>query len=82
MPLVIALAVREMHMTPEEALLAATRGGAAALRSDRSDAREGARADLVVLDAPSYLHLAYRPGAPLVSRVWRGGRLEIGQPVR
>ena len=36
--------------------------------------RPGARADLVVLDAPSYVHLAYRPGVPLISQVWRSGR--------
>ena len=80
MPLVIALAVREMHMTPAEALLAATRGGAAALRSESiGRIAEGFRADIVVLEAPSYLHLAYRPGAPLVSQTWRGGQLSIGR---
>jgi imidazolonepropionase len=72
MPLCIALAVREMRMTPEEALVAATAGGAAALRRDDvGHLRVGARGDLVVLDAPSYLHLAYRPGVPLVSQVLR-----------
>ena len=66
MPLAIALAVREMRMTPAEALWSATAGGAAALRrSDVGVVRTGARADLAVLDAPSYLHLAYRPGVPL-----------------
>jgi imidazolonepropionase len=70
MPLCIALAVREMRLTPEEALLAATLGGAEALRRDDvGHLRAGARADLVVLDAPSYLHLAYRPGVPLVAEV-------------
>jgi imidazolonepropionase len=70
MPFCIALAVREMRLTVEEALLAATLGGAAALRRDDvGHLRPGARADLVVLDAPSYLHLAYRPGVPLVSDV-------------
>ena len=63
----IALAVREMHMTPAEALWAATAGGASALdRSDVGRLSPGARADLAVLDAPSYRHLAYRPGVPLV----------------
>jgi imidazolonepropionase len=63
----IALAVREMRMTPAEALWAATAGGAAALRRpDVGHLAAGARADLAVLDAPSYRHLAYRPGVPLV----------------
>ena len=73
MPLCMALAVREMRMSPGEALFAATAGGAAALqREDIGRLRDGARADLVVLDAPSYVHLAYRPGASLVSGVWEG----------
>ena len=66
MPFVIALAVREMGMTPAEALRAATAGGAQALRrNDIGRIAPGARADLTVLDAPSYLHLAYRPGVPI-----------------
>jgi imidazolonepropionase len=66
MPFCIALAVREMRMTPAEAVRAATAGGAAALRrTDVGRIAVGARADLVVLDAPSYRHLAYRPGVPL-----------------
>jgi imidazolonepropionase len=66
MPFVIALAVREMRMTPAEALWAATAGGARALRRDDIGVlRTGARADLAVIDAPSYVHLAYRPGVPL-----------------
>ena len=74
MPFCIALAVREMRMTPLEAVRAATRGGAAALRRDDvGTLRPGARADLVVLEAPSHVHLAYRPGVPLVAQVWRAG---------
>ncbi len=62
----IALAVRELRMTPAEALWAATAGGASALRRpDVGHLAPGARADLAVLDAPSYRHLAYRPGVPL-----------------
>lgn len=70
MPLMVALAVREMGMTAYEALWAATAGGAAALRrADVGHLRVGARADLAVLDAPSYVHLAYRPGVPLMRQV-------------
>ena len=66
MPFVISLAVRELGMTAAEALWSATAGGARALRRDDIGAiRTGARADFAVLDAPSYLHLAYRPGVPL-----------------
>ncbi|GAA1954970.1 imidazolonepropionase [Nocardioides panacihumi] len=68
MPFVIALAVREMGLTPTEALWAATAGGARALRRDDIGVvRVGARADLAILDAPSHLHLAYRPGVPIAS---------------
>jgi imidazolonepropionase len=74
MPLAIALAVREMRMTPAEAVYAATVGGAKALRRDDiGRLAVGMRADLVALDAPSYLHLAYRPGVPLIHRVWVAG---------
>ncbi|MBW8803967.1 MAG: imidazolonepropionase [Catenulisporales bacterium] len=74
MPFCIALAVREMRMSPAEALWAATAGGARALRRDDiGHLGVGARADFAVLDAPSFLHLAYRPGVPLVHRVWKNG---------
>jgi imidazolonepropionase len=70
MPFCIAVAVRDMGMTPAEALWAATAGGAAALRRDDiGSIAVGKRADLVILDAPSYIHLAYRPGVPLIHRV-------------
>ena len=66
MPFVVALSVREMRMTPAEALVAATVGGARALRrEDVGHLGVGARADLAVLDAPSHEHLSYRPGMPL-----------------
>ncbi|GAA0429120.1 imidazolonepropionase [Acrocarpospora corrugata] len=75
MPFCVALAVREMGLTPLEAVRAATRGGSAALRRDDVGMlRPGSRADLVILDAPSYVHLAYRPGVPLVAQVWQAGR--------
>ena len=75
MPLCIALAVREMRLTPAEAVWSATAGGAAALRrTDIGRLGPGARADFTVLAAPSYLHLAYRPGVPLASAVYRAGR--------
>ncbi|MFZ9482230.1 MAG: imidazolonepropionase [Ilumatobacteraceae bacterium] len=70
----IALAVRDMRMTPEEALQAATLGGARALRRDDVGfLSAGARADLVVRDALSYTHLGYRPGVPLGRTVVEGG---------
>jgi imidazolonepropionase len=75
MPLCVALAVREMRMTPAEATYAATAGGAAALdRDDVGRLVPGARADLVLLEAPSHVHLAYRPGVPLVAATWLSGR--------
>lgn len=74
-PLAIALAVREMGMTPAEALLAATRGGATSLRrNDIGRIAVGARADLTVLDAPTHLHLSYRVGVPIARALLIGGR--------
>ncbi|MBX3078237.1 MAG: imidazolonepropionase [Cryobacterium sp.] len=70
MPFCVAVAVRDMNFSPAEALWAATAGGAAALRrTDVGGLAVGQRADLVILDAPSYVHFAYRPGVPLVHRV-------------
>jgi imidazolonepropionase len=75
MPFCIALAVREMRMSPGEALRAATLGGAKALgRADIGHLAVGASADFAVLDAPSHLHLAYRPGVPLIHSVWKNAR--------
>jgi len=74
MGFVIALAVREMSMTCDEALWAATGGGAMALRRDDVGVlRVGARADLVILNAPRAAHLAYRPGGALVQHTLRSG---------
>lgn len=70
MPLCVALAVREMRMTPAEAVWSATAGGAKALGRDEVGViAPGKRAHLAVLEAPSYVHLAYRPGVPLVAEV-------------
>lgn len=72
----IAIAVRDMHFTVDQAVWAATAGGARALqRTDVGHLGAGAKANLTVLDAPSYRHLAYRPGVQLVERVYRGGEL-------
>jgi len=69
MPFCLAVAVRDMHLTPAEALWSATAGGAQALRrTDVGHLSVGAKADFVVLNAPSFLHLAYRPGVNLISQ--------------
>jgi imidazolonepropionase len=79
MPFCIALAVRDMGMTTQEAVWSATAGGARALRrSDVGHLGVGARADLILLDAPSHTYLAYRPGVPLIAAVWQAGRLVAG----
>ncbi|MDQ3156031.1 MAG: imidazolonepropionase [Actinomycetota bacterium] len=75
MPFCIAVAVRDMQMSPRQALWSATMGGAASLRRDDiGRLTVGARADFAVLAAPSYVHLAYRPGVPLVLSTWKDGR--------
>jgi imidazolonepropionase len=74
MAFIIAIAVREMHFSPEQAIWSATMGGAKALRrTDIGHLVEGARADFQILNAPSYIHVAYRPGVNLVEQVWRNG---------
>lgn len=75
MPFCIALAIREMGFSPEQALWSATMGGAKALcRTDVGSLSVGQSADLVVLNSPSYLHLGYRPGVDLVSQVFKSGK--------
>jgi imidazolonepropionase len=70
----IALAVRDLGMTSEEALAAATLGGARALRRDDvGRLSPGSRADAAILAAPSYTHLVYRPGVPLIAATIVGG---------
>ena len=77
----VALAVREMRMTTQEAVWSATAGGARALqRTDVGHLSPGARADVLMLDAPSHAYLAYRPGVPLTAAVWKAGHLAAGSP--
>jgi imidazolonepropionase len=74
LPLAISMAVLEMGFSPDQAVWSATRGGAIALGlSDRGWIGHGAIADLLILDAPSPAHLAYRPGTDLVWRVFKQG---------
>jgi imidazolonepropionase len=74
MAFIMAIAVREMHFSPEQALWSATMGGAKALRRDDiGHLFEGARANFSILSAESYIHLAYRPGVQLIEQVWRDG---------
>ena len=81
MAICIALAVREMRMTTQEAVWSATAAGARALlRADVGYLAAGARADVLMLDAPSHAYLAYRPGVPLAAAVWREGELVAGDP--
>jgi imidazolonepropionase len=81
MSLCVALAVREMHLTVEEAVTAATLGGARALRrDDLGRLAPGSRGDAIILNAPSPAHLAYRPGVPLIAATVLGS--EVGEGVR
>jgi imidazolonepropionase len=76
MPFVIALASLHMGLTPEESLWAATRGAAESLLlTDRGHIIPGALGDLVVLDAPSYLHIPYRPDSEIVASVIKRGAI-------
>ena len=78
----VATAVLQMHLSLGEAIRAATRGGALALRrSDVGHLAVGARADLHVLEAPAAIHLAYRPGMPLTHRVLRAGVPQLTAPM-
>lgn len=74
MPFCIAVAVREMNLSPDQALWAATKGGAAALRNNKGSLSVGAAADFAVLDAPNHIHLAYRPGVQLVEATFIAGQ--------
>lgn len=79
----VALAVRDMRMTIEEAIAAVTVGGADALqRSDVGRLTPGSAGHAIVLDAPSYHHLAYRPGVPLIARTIGPTTANAGDPQR
>jgi imidazolonepropionase len=81
MPFCLGLAVRDLHMTIDEAVWAATAGGAAALRRDDiGRLTPGRRADLILLDAPSPIHLVYRPGVPLIAVTIRAGMVVWAAP--
>lgn len=74
MPFIMAVAVRDMHFSPEQALWSSTKGGALALRrTDVGHLGVSAKADFSILKTGSYIHLTYRPGVPLIDEVWRHG---------
>ena len=80
-PFCLAIAVRDMHFTVDQALWAATEGGAKALeREDVGHLRPGARADFSILDAPSYRYLVYRPGVQQIGAVFCEGELIASNP--
>ena len=74
MPFCIAVAVRELHFSVDQALWAATKGGARALENELGSLAVGSRADFALLDAKSYIDLAYRPGVPIVSATYVAGQ--------
>jgi imidazolonepropionase len=80
MPFCIAVAVRDMGFTIDQAVWSATRGGAMALRdSSRGSLAVGSRADFAILDAPSHLFLAYRPGVQLIASTYVAGKQVYGR---
>jgi imidazolonepropionase len=80
MPFCIAVAVRDMGFTIDQAVWSATRGGALALRDEtRGTLRVGMRADFAILDAPNHLFLAYRPGVQLVTATYVAGKKVYGR---
>ena len=79
MGLVMSLAVVQMGLTVDQALFAATRGGALALGlDDYGMIAPGAVSDIVILDAPSPAHVAYRPGTNLAWKTIESGSVVAG----
>ncbi len=79
MPLMISLAVATAGLTPAQALVAATAGGAGALRlADRGVLRAGLRCDAVILATPNWIDVAYHLGANLAETVIRAGLVVAG----
>lgn len=79
MSFVVALACSAYGLSVDEAVRAATEGGAHALgRSDIGHLRHGARGDLVVLDGEHWVDLAYHPGMPQVAAVVKAGHVVVG----
>ncbi len=76
---VISLAVVQMGLSVEQAIHAATRGGALALgMGDHGLIAPGSAGDVVVLNAPSPAHLPYRPGTNLVRMTIKAGKVVSG----
>jgi imidazolonepropionase len=80
MPMILTLAVLTMRMTIEEAIVAATANGAAALGrgEEVGSLAAGKQADFIVIDAPSHRHLAYHFGVNPVRMVVKKGNLVVG----
>lgn len=79
MPFALALAVRDLGMTTDEAVLAATQGGATALRRDDiGRLAPGSQADAIIIDAPTPIHFVYRPGVPIVAVTMIAGEIVNG----
>ena len=83
MPMIVVLAVLQLGLTIEESLTAATLNAACSLGlgAEIGSVETGKQADLVLLDAPNLLHLAYHYGINPVAAVVKGGRLVVPRPV-
>jgi imidazolonepropionase len=77
MPMMMTIACTQMHMTPEEALVAATLNGAAALglSSQLGSVEVGKQADLLIADIPDHRHLAYHFGVNHIRTTIKNGTI-------